>query len=336
MERRPDQIRALHVHDAASVGRNLVDVAVELGHPWTMTDIPWYFTRAWPGPTGHLVKRTRGAVWDATLGMQSLRADVVHLHTGGLSPHARWLRTPWILHLHGTDVRTRQYEGEWIPKLRYGIEHADQILYSTPDLKKHVENLTDRAAYLPVTVRLDRAPTWRPVAGRVIFASRWDPVKGAQDQIEVAVRLKKERPDLELLGLDWGAESERARDAGVTIVPTKSHDDYREWLATASVVIGQMIDVLGVSELEALAIGVPLVSSVNPENYPQLQLLSAAEPAGVAAGVLSVLDDVRKASSVQNGPGFIGQVHDAKVGVRTLLDLYSLAIEQRRSRRQGP
>lgn len=330
MRGEPDQIRALHVHDAASVGRNLVDVAIELGQPWTMTDIPWYFKRAWSGPTGHAVKRTRGAIWDATLALQSIRADVVHLHTGGLSPHARWLRTPWILHLHGTDVRTRQYETDWIPKLRYGTEHADRVLYSTPDLKEHVENLTDRAVYLPVTVRLDRAPVWNPVPGRVIFASRWDPVKGAQAQIEVAARLKRERPDLDLLGLDWGSETEEARNVGVTIVPKMAHDEYREWLSTASVVVGQMTDVLSVSELEALAIGVPFVSSAKPEFYPELHRLSPAEPAAIATSVLSVLNDVRNASSVQDGPGFIGRVHDAKVGVTTLLDLYAAVIEQRR------
>ena len=315
------------------VGRNLVDMANEMGQPWRMTGIPWYYRRKWSGPLGHIVKRTRPVAWDATLALESARSDVVHIHTGGLAPHARWLRSPWVLHLHGTDVRTRQYEEDWIPKLRYGAEHADRVLYSTPDLREHVENLTDRAVYLPVTVRLDRAPRWRPVTGRVIFASRWDPVKGAEAQIEVAARLKRERPDLELLGLDWGSETEEARNVGVTLVPKMPHDDYREWLATASVVIGQMTDVLSVSELEALATGVPVVSSANPEYYPLLQLLGAAGPAAVAASVFSVIDDVRGAASVQDGPGFIGRVHDAKVGVTTLLDLYSAVIEQRGSRR---
>ncbi|PVE18558.1 glycosyltransferase family 4 protein [Arthrobacter sp. Bz4] len=315
------------------VGRNLVDMANEMGQPWRMTGIPWYYRRKWSGPLGHIVKRTRPVAWDATLALESARSDVVHIHTGGLAPHARWLRSPWVLHLHGTDVRTRQYEEDWTPKLRYGTEHADRVLYSTPDLREHVENLTDRAVYLPVTVRLDRAPLWRPVTGRVIFASRWDPVKGAEAQIEVAARLKRERPDLELLGLDWGSETEEARNVGVTLVPKMPHDDYREWLATASVVIGQMTDVLSVSELEALATGVPVVSSANPEYYPLLQLLGAAGPAAVAASVFSVIDDVRGAASVQDGPGFIGRVHDAKVGVATLLDLYSAVIEQRGSRR---
>ncbi len=312
------------------VGRNLVDMANEMGQPWNMTGIPWYYTRRWSGALGHLAKRTRPAAWDATLALKSARSDVVHIHTGGLAPHARWLRSPWVLHLHGTDVRTRQYEADWIPKLRYGTEHADRVLYSTPDLKGHVENLTDRAQYLPVTVRLDRAPVWRPVVGRVIFASRWDPVKGAQEQVEVARRLLRERPDLEILGLDWGSETELARKAGVTIVPKMAHDEYREWLATASVVVGQMTDVLSVSELEALAIGVPFVSSAKPEYYPELHRLSDAEPAAIATSVLSVLNDVRNASSVQDGPGFIGRVHDAKVGVTTLLDLYAAVIEQRR------
>lgn len=330
MTHRRGEIRALHLHDAASVGRNLVEVANEIGQPWKMTDIPWYYKRAWSGPVGHLVKRTRRTIWDGTLGIQSASADVVHIHTGGLAPHARWLRTPWVLHLHGTDVRTRQYEPGWAEKLKYGAANADLILYSTPDLKVHAANLTDSAVYMPVTVRLDRAPEWRPVRDRIIFASRWEAVKGAEAQIEVARRLKERRPDLDIQGLQWGDKAEGAIAAGVTLVPKKSHDEYRAWLATASVVVGQMTDVLSVSELEALAIGVPTVSSAKPEYYPQLHFLSSPSPAEVTEAVFLILDDIQGAASAQDGPGFIREVHDAKVGVSTLLGMYSGLISRSR------
>ncbi|WP_035775652.1 hypothetical protein, partial [Arthrobacter sp. H5] len=103
-------IRAMHVHDAASVGHNLVAAAREQGLPWSMKSIPWYYRNQWRGLIKHPVLRARPIIWDGTLALQSLRTDVVHVHTGGLSPHTRWLRCPWVLHLHGTDVRTRQYE----------------------------------------------------------------------------------------------------------------------------------------------------------------------------------------------------------------------------------
>lgn len=326
----PNHIRALHIHDAAMVGRNLVDMANELGQPWRMTGIPWYYTRQWSGALGHLVKRTRPAVWDATLALESARSDVVHIHTGGLGTHARWLRTPWVLHLHGTDVRTRQYEGGWHEKLLYGASNASAVVYATPDLRSHTLNLRSDASYLPISVRLDQAPPWRPRPNRVIFASRWSQVKGGEDQLDVARRLRRERPDIELRGLDWGENAEKARTIGVILDPKMSYVDYRSWLATASVVVGQMTSILATSELEALSIGVPLVSSFNHHYYPELTPLSADNPASVTAAVLNSLGNPQNASSVQDGPGFIGRVHDAKVGVTTLLDLYATVIEERR------
>lgn len=327
MQNTRSTIRALHVHDAANVGRNLVEAANELGQQWSMTDIPWYYKRAWTGPLKHPALRTRPVIWDGMLALKSMRVDVVHLHTGGLSPHMRWLKCPWVLHLHGTDVRTRQYDG-WGEKLRFGAAHAGAVVYSTPDLKPHVLNLTDEGIYLPVTVRLDRAAPWQPVERRVIFASRWSAVKGAEAQIDVARRLQAARPDLELLGLDWGEYADGAREAGVTLVPKKPYDEYRTWLGTASVVVGQMYSALGTSELEALAAGVPMVSSAKPSFYPDLHLLGGADASTVADAVLEAIEDPRRSAALQGGKDYIAKVHDAPVGVRRLLDIYAGLLPQ--------
>ncbi|WP_216699713.1 glycosyltransferase [Arthrobacter sp. H5] len=316
-------IRALHVHDAAHVGRNLVETARSMDYPWEMTDIPWYYRRSWTGLLKHPAARTKPALWDSTLALQSVRADVVHLHTGGLSTHMRWVRRPWVLHLHGTDIRTRQYEASWRPKLQYGTANASAVLYATPDLLPHVLKLRSDPVYMPITVRLDETPFWSPVTDRVIFASRWEKIKGAPEQLDTARRIKAERPGAELLGIDWGDQTEEARAAGVTLVPKMSRDDYRTWLASASAVVGQMTDIYATSELEALAAGVPVVSSADHNWYPELSHLCGRTPADVAAAAVRVLEDPRQASRRQDGPGYIAKVHDAGVGVRTLLALYS-------------
>lgn len=306
------------------VGKNLVHSARLRGLPWSWTDIPWYYRREWSGLTGRLVRMTRRHVWDADLAVRSLvAADVVHVHTGQLSLHTRWLRKPWVLHLHGTDIRTNQYLPGWEKTIRYGVERADAVVYSTPDLKEHVEKLTDRAIYLPVTVRLEDAPEWRPAQGRVIFASRWDAVKGAARQIAVAKELRILMPTAEILGLDWGSQTAEAEAAGVILVPKMEYSAYRAWLASASVVIGQMHSSLGASELEALAIGVPLFSGATPSFYPELKQLSGASPEEIAAGAAMALADPQAASAIQKGRHYIAAVHDAPRGVDTLLGVYS-------------
>ncbi|WP_458115308.1 glycosyltransferase family 4 protein [Arthrobacter sp. D2-10] len=318
-----NRIRALHIHDAASTARNLVDHANETGQSWTTTDIPWYYRKVWAGPLKHPALRARPVLWDGTLALKSTQTDVVHLHTGGLSPHMRWVRRPWVLHLHGTDVRSRQYEG-WGDKLHFGAQHAAAVLYSTPDLLSHVRNINPRseAIYFPVPVRLDQAPDWSPVPNRVIFASRWEEVKGSEAQIEVARRLRSELPEAELLGLDWGEDADAARAAGVELVPRMPYQEYKAWLGSAAVVVGQMTSILAGSELEALSIGVPLVSSASHEFYPDLVRLSGPTPEGVAQAAADILADPEQGSRRQAGKKFIAQHHDVRVGVQSLLELY--------------
>jgi glycosyltransferase involved in cell wall biosynthesis len=288
-----------------------------------MTDIPWYYRKIWTGPLKHPALRARPVLWDGTLALKSMQTDVVHLHTGGLSPHMRWVRRPWVLHLHGTDVRSRQYDG-WGEKLRFGVKHAAAVLYSTPDLLPHVRNLGARSevAYFPVPVRLSHAPSWSPVPNRVIFASRWEEVKGGEALIDVARRIRAERPEAELLGIDWGKDAEAARSAGVKIVPKMPYEEYKTWLATAAVVVGQMTSILSASELEALSAGVPLVSSASREFYPDLVRLSDSSPEGVARAAVRILSEPVQASERQAGREFIAQHHDVKVGVQSLLKLY--------------
>lgn len=327
--RKASTIRALHIHDAASTARNLVDYANETGQRWSTTDIPWYYRKSWTGPLKHPALRMRPVLWDGALAIESLRADVMHVHTGGLSPHMRWVKRPWVLHLHGSDVRSRQYDG-WEEKLRFGAERASAILYSTPDLAPHVLNLNAQSEtiYFPVPVRLDQAPRWSPLPKRVIFASRWEEVKGGEAQVEVARRIKAQLPDTELLGLDWGQDAEAARQAGVRLLPKMPYQKYKEWLGTAAVVVGQMTSILSASELEALSIGVPLLTSASNEYYPDLIRLSDSNPEAVAHSAIEILADPEQASRHQAGTTFIAQHHDVSVGVRTLLKLYGRIIGQ--------
>ncbi len=201
------------------------------------------------------------------------------------------------------------------------------MLYSTPDLAPHVAHLTDSGIYFPITIRLSDAPEWVPVPHRVIFCSRWDDVKGAREQLEVARLLRDSLPDVELVGLDWGERSQEAMAAGVKLVPKMPPVEFRQWLATASVVVGQMTSILSVSELEALAIGVPLVSSADPAFYPSLNHLSGNDPQVVTRDVVRALDDPHTASAQQDGPAFIAADHDARVGVERLIEVYGAVID---------
>lgn len=316
-------IRSLHVHDAAGVGKDIITTAHEMGLRWNQIPIPRYFNWRWPGPLQHVLVRSRRAAWDAELAMRSALVDVVHVHTGGLSPHARWFRNPWVLHLHGTDIRTRQYEAAWKEKIQFGLQNANHIVFSTPDLAEHLQTSSQKSSYLPLTVRLEELPPWRPVRNRVIFASRWDDVKGANEQMEIAESLATQDPSLELVGLDWGERAPEAASAGIRLVPRMNQAEYLLWLASGSAVVGQVTRILSLSELQALAIGVPLISSFDQSFYPELTKLSSNNTVGShVAAVRKALDEPTRTARLQNGKRYVLDQHNPVAGLKKLIRIY--------------
>lgn len=89
--------------------------------------------------------------------VRSLEPDIVHVHWATNAIVGPLLGRPWVLHVHGTDVR-----GRWSPMLRW----ADAVIAATPDLP---------GTYLsaPIPFR-ERGEDRYDVA----IASRPDPVKG--------------------------------------------------------------------------------------------------------------------------------------------------------------
>jgi len=67
-------------------------------------------------------------------------ADIIHIHTSFLTvaflrlQGLKLINTPIILHFHGSEIRDRYHE-----QLINGIECANRIMYSTPDLLSSIE-----------------------------------------------------------------------------------------------------------------------------------------------------------------------------------------------------
>lgn len=77
-----------------------------------------------------------------------------------------------VLHLHGSDIRSTLHTKKlgWIVKRN--IEHAEKVLYATPDMEREVKGLRDDAEYIPTPIRLDLFPVkkeWSEHPGVVCF-----------------------------------------------------------------------------------------------------------------------------------------------------------------------
>src|SRR5690606_12792222 len=139
---------------------------------------------------GTAIRKGRGVTWDSWLAVQARFFDVVHLHMGTLTDQLRFVRRPWVVHVHGTDNPARLYDAAWRPRIERELAGASAVVYATPDLAEHTRPYRPDAIYLPQPIDVTDLPVWRPTdAPRIVFSSRWQDVKGADAQLEVAARL---------------------------------------------------------------------------------------------------------------------------------------------------
>lgn len=318
----PGAIRVLHVGEAAGTAAALVAEARSQGLPWTHLPLASE-VREWNGARAKTERALRGVAWLATLKVQARRADIVHVHSASTYGHSRFGAKRFVLHCHGSDVRSGQYQPGIGTHIREALRVAETVVYSTPDLAEHVLNTRPDARYLPVPIATADLPTWHPPERpRIVFASRWEQVKGLERQVETARALSREfGSDVELLGLDWGPDADQAKDAGVRLVPRMSHDQYLAWLACSTAVVGQAAGILSASELEALGSGVPLLVPA------PLPLYATDAPPVLGNSVESVLDHVSRLleSGVfdpAQGREWVQRVHGVSGRVDTLMDIY--------------
>lgn len=322
---------ALHVNDAAFTAARIVHRAKHLGYAWEL--MPRAFRDpSWSGPVGEARRALTGLAWAGRLAVEARSHDVVHIHSATTLRHTRPVVRRFVLHCHGSDVRSALYEPGRGPAIRAGLVDAEAVFYSTPDLAEHVLPHRPDAVLLPVPVDVDQLPGWRPDPTRpqVLFASRWEPVKGMQEQLVTARLLVEALGErAEVIGLDWGPGATDAAAVGVRLVPRVTHDEYVQMLARATVVVGQAAGILSSSELEALGCGAPLV-------VPGRLLATAGEPPPTQGhDPVSAVDAATQiirdpgAHSPEPGRTWTRRHHGVDQAVATLADTYRRVVAAR-------
>jgi glycosyltransferase involved in cell wall biosynthesis len=281
----------LHVNDCAFVAAALVEEACSQGYRWGV-HLPTA-KRASPARTA------AGRAWDVVdFRRTAAPYDLLHVHYGLMAYYAWRAGKPFALHLHGSDVRDNLRRGGVQARLvRWGLKHAGVVYYSTPDLAEKVLELRSDAHWLPAPVeaRFFRCTEARcypsGATKRVLFASRWDPVKGSAQLLQVAEELARSGRPIEMVGFDWGQQRLKARAVGVRLVPLLRRAELPAFLSSFDVMVGQMGgDFLPVTELEAMAVGLPVVSPIRSTAYSTPPPIIGAPRDHVADAVISWLD----------------------------------------------
>jgi len=331
VSRRP---RVTHFNDCANVAQALVTEAARQGLQWGY--MPPAEVRPPEGFSGSFAANFRKAPFIARHLNMLLRSDVIHVHYAtsvALLNHSFMPKRPYFLHLHGTDIRVQWLDPAFRNQIQKAIDGAEAVFYTNLDTAENAQSARADATYMPALLSTDTLPAWTPSDGdspvrRVVFASRWDESKGIEDQLAMAGALHRAFGErVELIGLDWGEGAARAASLGVRLRSRLPHDQYVGLLAGADMVIGQATGLLGISELEAMAIG-PVVAC------PGTQLEGPAGRPPVLQGSIEeiidqsaeVLLDPRGGSQRINAGSWVSENHTAARWIPVLQDLYRSAV----------
>jgi hypothetical protein len=324
----------LHFNDCAGVARILVDQAAREGRVWDY--LPPERVRPSATSGSPLAAKAQYLPYVVRRARHVRRADVVHVHyatTARLLRERGIPRRPYVLHLHGTDIREQWTDPAYHTEIQRAVDAAHHVYYTNLDTTANALAARPDAEFMPAFVEAERLPAWqrRGADGRqmVFFASRWDDVKGADQNLGLAAELRRALPaSIDLLGLDWGVRAAEAARAGIDLVPRVSEPDFLRLLASADVVIGQARPIFAVSEIQALAMGVPVAAlgsrlpRLDDDSVPPVIEGSIDD---VVAGIEDALTAPEEVSRRLGGPSWARSHHDAAPYIPKLIAVYEAA-----------
>lgn len=322
--------KVTHFNDCASVAYTLVSTARDEGLNWAY--MPPEKVRPEGGFGSTPVQRLTQVQYQLRHLAMLVKSDVIHIHyatAAALLEHSFMPRRPYLLHLHGSDIRTQWLDHRYKAQIQRAIDGAHTVFYANLDTAENALSAREDAIYMPPLLRTDILPIWSPASERgeeptVVFASRWDDSKGVEKQLQMAAALKSALPTgVNIVGLDWGPGAHQARALGVKLVPRMSRSKYLDLLAGADLVIGQPQGILATSELEAMAIG-PVVACPGTQHEgpggkpPVIQ----GTPEELVEQSMTVLKDPRSASEKMNARPWVVANNTPQQWIPKLQDFY--------------
>jgi glycosyltransferase involved in cell wall biosynthesis len=196
--------------------------------------------------------------------------DLAHIHWASYGALGLFGRIPFVVQVHGTDVRYRLAESGHRALFARISRKAGAILCTTPDLLSPVRAVCPAARYMPgpIDTALFAPPTQPAAADRpwtVFLFTRLDPIKRADLAADGIERFMARHPEVRVRMLDWGerrAEFRQRFGERVEFLPPVAPHEVPQMLQEADVVVGQFgIGALTLSELQGMSYGLPVITS---------------------------------------------------------------------------
>lgn len=254
----------LQFNDCAFVARSMVSAAQRAGITWDYLP-PEQVRPMTAAPNNALLAKTRFVPYVLRRMSRLHSAEVVHVHYGTsvrLIRERAMPKRPYILTLHGSDIRRQWKDPRYHDEIQEAIDGAAHVLYANTDNEVDARMARSDAEFFPSVVDLARLPQWTP-SGRpqVMFISRWDDDKGMERQLGLAEGLSNAlKGKADLVGLNWGPGAREAQSRGVHLLEKMPQHKYHELLGRSAIGIGQASNYFSTSEFEALCMGVPVAA----------------------------------------------------------------------------
>jgi glycosyltransferase involved in cell wall biosynthesis len=265
-----------------------------------------------------------------------LSADCFQTYAGS-SVYLQFIGKPFIIYATGSDLHELPYQKSITGRLmKRSLKFALKVLFSNVHLILDIEqlNLSDKARFIPqplYIIKSNKNITNVEEKPLFICPSRIDFAVKGQDMVLRAFSEYKKRGNAGTLWMfDWGPDAEKAKKdfSGIRWIEFKKpvrRNELLEMYTAADVVIDQFkLGALGLTSLEAMACGKPVIGYANTELYrrtygekpPILNARSEQE-------ILEAMEKENKREATgKKAQIWIKKYHDPKKIAKKLISIY--------------
>ena len=338
----PDKkLKILHIHDVAFVASTHVTGLGEIGVEaklytllnWNIKWLPRFIRNIL------IIFERFLEVFRLARYLHEEKFDVIHVHYGSFAYLTLFNRVPFFLQIHGSDVRLHIHWPILGKIIRTGIEKAETVFYSTPDLKPLVEAIRPDAIFFPNPIdtehfipRVSNDPQNDPV---IFNINKMDRFKGIEEILRSIELIWERYPKTTVKMFNFGNAMKDAQgflkrhegDSRLILLPHVPHEEMISLIQSSTIIIGQVqTGALGISELESMACGKPVICNFRfSGDYqtppPILNASTAEEIRDHAIYLLNNPDEVTKFGL--KARDWVVEYLDTRVVARKLLDVYS-------------
>ncbi len=314
------------VHDVAGVAATQAEILRAAGHRVDHIRMP-QFGAGWSWLAKALTLPIRLLLYlPVVVRLRRGRYDVIHIHWVPRGVVGLLARRPFLIQAHGSDLHVELRAPGVFRLNRRVLDSAERIFYVTPNLERYVRRHQGKLCYLPNPIAVPAATRAPAQVRSIVIFMRLDPGKGVRFVFPAVRHLAA---SMDVTALAWGPlTDELIRRYGdvVRVVPPVPHEGVGRFLQQFDLVVGQMEQgALGLSELEAMAAGRPLISGIDRDLYrgdkpPVVSSYSAGE---LIEQIERLKDDSRRLENLsREGRAWVRRNHGFERHLRLLETAY--------------